>query len=157
MNTEERKVMELALEALKFEDSGDPECEHGFMYDECSNDKCDKRQFHEAIKALEEALASEQEQRSDSEQLGEPVTLKPCGYASAEKKMCRKCGQVHAEAIFDTTPQQRTAAEGEDTRRAWVGLTESDRRLINFQWQDGNGTATEIIDLVEAKLKEKNT
>jgi hypothetical protein len=46
-----------------------------------------------------------------------------------------------------TTPQQRT----------WVGLTESDRRLINFQWQDGNGTATEIIDLVEAKLKEKNT
>jgi hypothetical protein len=44
-------------------------------------------------------------------------------------------------------PQQRT----------WVGLTESDRRLINFQWQDGNGTATEIIDLVEAKLKEKNT
>jgi hypothetical protein len=46
-----------------------------------------------------------------------------------------------------TTPPQRT----------WVGLTESDRRLINFEWQDGNGTATEIIDLVEAKLKEKNT
>jgi hypothetical protein len=42
-------------------------------------------------------------------------------------------------------------------QRTWVGLTESDRRLINFQWQDGNGTATEIIDLVEAKLKEKNT
>ena len=43
------------------------------------------------------------------------------------------------------------------TRRTWVGLTESERRLINFQWQDGNGTAPEIIDLVEAKLKEKNT
>jgi hypothetical protein len=42
-------------------------------------------------------------------------------------------------------------------QRTWVGLTESDRRLINFEWQDGNGTATEIIDLVEAKLKEKNT
>ena len=42
-------------------------------------------------------------------------------------------------------------------KRAWVGLTESERRLINFQWQDGNGTAPEIIDLVEAKLKEKNT
>ena len=25
-----------------------------------------------------------------------------------------------------TTPQQRTAAEGEDTRRAWVGLTDED-------------------------------
>ncbi len=42
-------------------------------------------------------------------------------------------------------------------QRTWVGLSESDRRLINFQWQDGNGTAPEIIDLVEAKLKEKNT
>jgi hypothetical protein len=42
-------------------------------------------------------------------------------------------------------------------QRTWVGLTESERRLINFQWQDGNGTAPEIIDLVEAKLKEKNT
>lgn len=49
------------------------------------------------------------------------------------------------DALY-TTPPQRT----------WVGLSESDRRLINFQWQDGNGTATEIIDLVEAKLKEKN-
>jgi len=51
------------------------------------------------------------------------------------------------EIAFYTAPPQRT----------WVGLTESDRRLINFEWQDGNGTATEIIDLVEAKLKEKNT
>ena len=41
-------------------------------------------------------------------------------------------------------------------QRTWVGLTESERRLINFQWQDGNGTAPEIIDLVEAKLKQKN-
>jgi len=37
----------------------------------------------------------------------EPVALKPCGYESKETKMCRKCGQVHAEAIWDTTPPQR--------------------------------------------------
>lgn len=41
-------------------------------------------------------------------------------------------------------------------QRQWVRLTESDRRLICFQWQDGNQTATEIIDLVEVKLKERN-
>jgi hypothetical protein len=52
-----------------------------------------------------------------------------------------------AMPLFTFPPAQRT----------WVGLTESDRRLINFQSQDGNGTATEIIDLTEAKLKEKNT
>jgi len=37
----------------------------------------------------------------------EPVALKPCGYESKETKMCRKCGQVHAEAIWDTTLPQR--------------------------------------------------
>jgi hypothetical protein len=45
----------------------------------------------------------------------------------------------------------------ESSQKPWVGLTESERRLINYQWQDGNGTATEIMDLVEAKLEEKNT
>ena len=38
----------------------------------------------------------------------------------------------------------------------WVGLTEAERRVINYQWRDGNGTSTEIMDLVEAKLREKN-
>ena len=41
-------------------------------------------------------------------------------------------------------------------KKEWVGLTESERRLIDYQWQDSNRTAIELIDLVEAKLKEKN-
>lgn len=54
--------------------------------------------------------------------------------------------------------QSRSAWEDgyASAKREWVGLTESDRRLINYQWQDCNGTATEIIDLVEAKLRSKN-
>ena len=71
-------------------------------------------------------------------------------HASGEKKRLEffaECKKTLEEWLPNTTPPQRT----------WVWLTESDRRLINFEWQDGNGTATEIIDLVEAKLKEKNT
>jgi hypothetical protein len=60
-------------------------------------------------------------------------------------------GMVWADAIL-----RKKNATPPEAQRQWVGLTESDRRLIGYQWQDGNGTATEIIDLVEAKLKEKN-
>jgi hypothetical protein len=56
-----KEAMKLALEALE-------SCTYtSSYYKDFSIDKVD-----EAIKALEEALASEQEQRSDSEQLGEP-------------------------------------------------------------------------------------
>lgn len=46
-----------------------------------------------------------------AEQDCEPVALKPCWYESKEKKMCCKCGQVHAEAIFDTRPQPAAPKE----------------------------------------------
>ena len=58
------------------------------------------------IHALQEALAKQEQ--------GEPVALKPCGYESKETKMCRKCGQVHAEAIWDTTPPQRKPLTDEE-------------------------------------------
>lgn len=40
----------------------------------------------------------------------EPVALKPCWYESKEKTMCRKCGQVHAEAIITAAPVQEPIA-----------------------------------------------
>ena len=49
----------------------------------------------------------------------EPVVLKPCAYESKEKKMCRKCGQVHAEAIWDATPPQQEAKD-EPVALAWA-------------------------------------
>ena len=90
----------------------------------------------------------EQEQRSDSEQLGEPVAWVNVTDEGKWYVQYTLPKELMPEGTkFYTTSQQRT----------WVELTESDRRLINFQWQDGNGTPTEIIDLVEAKLKEKNS
>jgi hypothetical protein len=56
------------------------------------------------------------------------------------------------EALARTVMLDQTYHDNISPQRTWVGLTESDRRLISYQWQDGNGTATEIIDLVEAKL-----
>ena len=77
----------------------------------------------------------------------EPVALKPCGYESKETKMCRKCGQVHAEAIWDTTPPQRT----------WVGLTAEEREQVQTESYGKVPHHIALIAAVEAKLKEKNT
>ena len=84
------------------------------------------------------------------QRLGQEIEQEPVVGITAIRtwfKDGRVVTQTLCNSWVDTTPPQRT----------WVGLTESERRLINFQWQDGNGTAPEIIDLVEAKLKEKNT
>jgi hypothetical protein len=70
---------------------------------------------------------------------------------------CERCNRLEEQA-YDLVGKLRVAniKLSMQPQRTWVGLTESERRLINFQWQDGNGTAPEIIDLVEAKLKQKN-
>jgi hypothetical protein len=73
----------------------------------------------------------------------EPVALKPCAYESKEKKMCRKCGQVHAEAIWDTTPPQRT----------WVGLTDED---IEQEFGFIDELLRDCVQRTEAKLKDNN-
>jgi hypothetical protein len=83
------------------------------------------------------------------------VALKPCGYESKETKMCRKCGQVHAEAIWDTTPPQRKPLTDEEIQQIFIA---------NSVVVD-NGNAYMVAGLrtvniaraIEAKLKEKNT
>ena len=50
---------------------------------------------------------------------------------------------------------QRTAAVGEDTRRAWVGLTDEEINDIVHNHDELNGS-WELIDMVEAKLRSKN-
>lgn len=72
----------------------------------------------------------------------EPV-LKPCWYESKEKTMCRKCGQVHAEAIPPAAQRQ------------WVGLT--DEEVKDIVWNLPYEPSQEHIRAIEAKLKEKNT
>ena len=70
-----------------------------------------------------QAVLTEEIQRmakriEELEAKGELVALKPCAYESKEKKMCRKCGQVHAEAILDTTPPQRKPLTDDEIKEA---------------------------------------
>jgi hypothetical protein len=57
-----------------------------------------------------------------------------------------------------TTPPQRTAAEGEDTK-AWVGLTDAEITRLGDLDVDSNyfGLWYDFAKAIEAKLKEKNT
>ena len=157
--------MKLALKALK----------------EC---RCDPRLKYEhptydtAIKALEEALKQEQviqtysEKHNFQQEQGEPVA---CNSVSTEVLKFLN-GEAPLDGVWfgedhptergsywwrkrlNTTPQQRTAAEGEDTRRAWVGLTndEMDWLHANTPCIEGN-YGYRFIKAIEAKLKDKNT
>ncbi len=58
--------------------------------------------FHAYAEELRQAIAEAEKQ--------EPV-LKPCWYESKEKTMCRKCGQVHAEAILPNQEKQEPVAQ----------------------------------------------
>ena len=63
---------------------------------------------------------------------------------------------VHdVEQLKNTTPPQRTAAVGEDTRRAWVGLTDLENAKFVKTMERGNFLVA-IYD-IEKRLKEKNT
>jgi len=93
------EALRLALEALgNMANIRDCQREKGYPLSDA-----DKR-MREAITAVEAALEAKDE----------PVALKPCGYESKETKMCRKCGQVHAEAIWKTTLPQRKPLTDEE-------------------------------------------
>ncbi len=132
-------TLRLALEALEDLGNHDRICPQWPTYAEPENyPKCNCG-YDQAITAIKAALEAKDE----------PVALKPCAYESKEKKMCRKCGQVHAEAIWDTTPPQRT----------WVGLTDEHKEGL-ICMTDPNPEPhhlRELIDVVEFQLKEKNT
>jgi hypothetical protein len=116
-----RSAMTLALEALTA-----TMATHGFReHIEEAQDK--------AIKALEEALASEQEQRNVSEQLGEPVAfdvwLQECENMTMAVRhgvkfllMPEESAVRIGTAIQNTTPQQRKP------------LTEEERFQLRCQW-----------------------
>jgi len=90
-------------------------------------------QVEASITAIKQALAAP---------VQEPVELKPCWYESKEKTMCRKCGQVHAEAIPPAAQRQ------------WVGLTLEDKE--EFLALDIGGSRLDAMDWAARKLKEKN-
>ena len=69
---------------------------------------------------------------------------------SMQKLQAQSINEVLELPNYTQSPQQRTAAEGEDTRRAWVGLTDEDLSVCD---EDG----LILARYWEAKLKEKNT
>lgn len=62
-------------------------------------------------------------------------------------------GNLLAHLLTERDAPQRTAAVGEDTRRAWVGLTnEEELQLAGMTDKSRHW----LVAAVEAKLKEKN-
>jgi hypothetical protein len=136
MKPEDKAVVQQALEALE-----DAVLDYGMG-------KGAVARHVEAITALRQLLGAEAVQADAP--VGECVVVEVDGgtrlvymyVADAAYTLPAGHHQVY------TTPPAQPAA--------WVGLTEAERRVINYQWRDGNGTSTEIMDLVEAKLREKN-
>ena len=111
---------------------------------------------NDAINALEEALASEQEQRSDSEQLGEPVAwANRNDLTNFDMKVRTNGGPLHTVPLY-TTPQQRDSLA---EPRTWVGLTDDEVDLVvsaSCKKDSSHLDAARVAREVEAKLKAKN-
>jgi hypothetical protein len=153
-----KEAMKLALEALKMVDElckghGVDFKEYGLEFDRDIQVK-----YKDAIKALEEAQAKQEH--------GEPVAW-IWRYANGEEEVVfvhpRHIDATHVDApstitpLYTTPPQHsaiaRTAAEGEDTRRAWVGLTDRERQDIMIAHY---ASSSVLAQAIESKLKKKN-
>lgn len=115
-----KEAMTLALEALRpisHNSTDDP-----------------RGQADKAIKALEEALAKQEQ--------GEPVgQLLEDAFGRGQVMWFNK---PKDESMLYTTPQP--------AQKPWVGLTNDD----DIDW-DGTGNLKQLVEAVEAKLKEKNS
>ena len=128
--TKEREALTLALEALEAKDT----------WGSSIRDAKDK-----AITAIKEALAQPEQEpvawRNAAIRVGEDLcSVGPFGYydMTAEQWLDWALSVVTVHA----TPPQRT----------WVGLDEEDE----IDWEEG-GSLRDLVEAVEAKLKEKNT
>ena len=117
-----KEAMKLALEALKYMD--------GYYISL-------PQQGMQAIKALEEALAKQEQ--------GEPVgQLLEDAFGRGQVMWFNK---PKDESMLYTTPQQRT----------WVGLTDREKSNLWLESRAAIPRFHTYATLVEAKLKEKNT
>ena len=130
MTPQERKVMELALEALEFvNQTGDTQ-----TFDMCYADK--------AITAIKEALAQEQEPVAWEQfypDIGKPqIEFAPVKIVAYN---CT-CGRtMNFESDHGVVAPQRT----------WVGLDEED----DIDWEEG-GNLKDLVKAIEDKLRSKN-
>jgi hypothetical protein len=100
--------------------------------------------FNEAITAIKEALR--EHAMREVQRLGQEIEQEPVVGITAIRtwfKDGRVVTQTLCNSWVDTTPPQRT----------WVGLTDAEAQLI----YDMGRTPSGMMEMVEAKLKEKNT
>jgi hypothetical protein len=169
-------ALKLALEALEM---ADELCKgHGVDFKEygLEFDRDIQVKYKDAIKALEEALASEQE-RNFCERCGKRAfdgihTCTPPakqGFVQAVIDASRIAmnesfeandgeGSVSipsdlAASLSLCLDEYDQAAEGEDTRRAWVGLTDRERQDIMIAHY---ASSSVLAQAIESKLKKKN-
>jgi hypothetical protein len=103
------------------------------------------------------------EQRSDSEQLGEPVAWGMEGKDGFIFDVICPAEHDREEGGYTTplyTTPQPASQRSEDTtqQKPWVGLTEQDRKNIHAMWVETDQLTDEqdVINIVENWLKEKN-
>jgi hypothetical protein len=133
-----KEAMKLALEALnKLTDAAEGFSVSGVYFNEGVWEKECLNTSYAAIKALEEALAKQEQ--------GEPVGF----YDARGNDICIEIPIGESADWWQpvyTTPQQRT----------WVGLTDIEINDLVHSHDDFDGL-WEFADAVESKLKEKNT
>jgi hypothetical protein len=85
--------------------------------------------------------------------------------AGTNKHLAKEYAEYLIKFINFEVPQQRTAAEGEDTRRAWVGLTDEKISTIEHEVysrtvQKGKHMSVfiqQFAKAIDSALKEKNS
>ena len=171
-----KEVLKLALEALKTADWYIDQLEMIVYSADDLETHHERAKVQAVIKALEEALANHCEDNLDMVKQEHPI----------ERNFCERCGKRAFDGIHTCTPpakqeQGEPVAEikrnssgqiyidwrdGESAivnlvdaklyttpqQRTWVGLDEED----DIDWEEG-GSLRDLVEAVEAKLKEKNT
>jgi hypothetical protein len=103
----------------------------------------DRRRYAEnGIKAIDEALAQPEQEPVAWVSTTELLVMRGNAYAGAKDwRINLGLKPEDGDVGLYTTPPQRT----------WVGLTDEDE----IDWKDG-GTLKDLVNAIEAKLKEKN-
>jgi hypothetical protein len=121
---------------------------------EASKDLCTEFALAKVREILEEALAKQEQ--------GEPVAWrlesgKAVWFERTDPEASSALPNDVTAIPLYAAPQQRTAAVGEDTRRAWVGLTDREKSNLWLESRAAIPRFHTYATLVEAKIKEKNT
>jgi hypothetical protein len=156
------EALKLALEALESLVQPD-NCEHGYWWEDCPNDECEKVKDMKAITAIKEALAQPDDldvwkvralqAEAVIEKFMAQPEQEPVGLIESLKDAQPCCGEYQT-CWRACTPRGKFLAQ-----RTWVGLTDEEKQ----EWIDAMPYDPEprhcmiLVNVIEVKLKEKNT